>query len=74
MIPTIQAKLTVSFIQQHTGWELWQFEACYTGTQEDNSYSSATPTANLSMTVTNPALIGTVKPGDKFYVNFTPAE
>lgn len=74
MKPTIRAKFTLSFVQQHVGWELWQFEACYTGSAEDNSYASATPSANLAMTIGNPALIGTVKAGAKFYLDFTPAD
>lgn len=38
---------------------------------EDNSYSKATPCGKLELTIDNPALKGTVKPGDVFYVDLT---
>ena len=41
---------------------------------EDNTFSEATPSAELKMTVTNKALHGKFKPGQKFYVDFTPAD
>lgn len=42
-------------------------------TAEDNSYSQATPSGELSLSITNKALHGKFKPGQKFYVDFTPA-
>lgn len=44
------------------------------GTDEDNTFAKWTPSAELTMTVNNPDLLGKFKPGDKFYVDFTPAE
>ena len=44
------------------------------GFSEDNEFSKWTPTATLSMTITNPALFGTLVPGEKYYVDFTKAE
>lgn len=44
------------------------------GTDEDNTYAKWSPGANLSMNIANPALWGKFKVGDKFYVDFTPAE
>lgn len=41
---------------------------------EDNTFSRWTPCASLDMTIQNPALFGQFKPGDKFYVDFTPAQ
>lgn len=43
------------------------------GTDEDNSFALWTPSAELSMSITNPALVGQFKEGDTFYVDFTPA-
>ena len=43
-------------------------------TPEDNSFSQATPSASLTMQVNNPAVRGAFKPGQKFYVDFTPAD
>ena len=44
------------------------------GSDEDNTYASFTPTATMSINITNKALHGTFKPGQKFYVDFTPAD
>lgn len=43
------------------------------GTPEDNSFATATPSASLTMIITNPELLGKFKPNEKFYVDFTPA-
>lgn len=40
------------------------------GSDEDNTYAKFTPTASLTMTINNPALLGKIKPGQKFYVDF----
>lgn len=42
------------------------------GSDEDNTFARFTPTAELTMTVQNPALFGKFNPGQKFYVDFTP--
>lgn len=41
------------------------------GLDENNTFSTFTPCADLDMTITNPALIGKFKPGQTFYVDFT---
>lgn len=41
---------------------------------EDNTFSRWTPSANLDITIQNPALFGQFKAGDKFYVDFTRAD
>lgn len=43
------------------------------GSDEDNTFARWTPSASLSMQVTNPDLVGKFKAGDTFYVDFTPA-
>lgn len=43
------------------------------GDSEDNSYARWTPSGELSLTITNPNLLGKFKPGQKFYVDFTEA-
>lgn len=42
-----------------------------TGLDEDNTYAKFSPSANLSITVANPALLGRFRPGQTFYVDFT---
>ena len=41
------------------------------GNSEDNTYSKWTPDGTLKITVTNPALVGTFKEGEKYYLDFT---
>jgi hypothetical protein len=43
------------------------------GESEDNSYARWTPSGELSLTITNPNLIGQFKQGQKFYLDFTEA-
>lgn len=44
------------------------------GESEDNTYARYTPEGTLKLAITNPALRGFFKPGQKFYVDMTPAE
>ncbi len=41
------------------------------GKSEDNDFATWTPSGSLKMTVTNPALIGSLKEGQTFYLDFT---
>lgn len=43
------------------------------GSDEDNSFAKWSPSVNLQMQITNPALFGQFEPGQKFYVDFSPA-
>lgn len=45
-----------------------------TGLDEDNTFAKYSPGANLSINIANPTLWGQFKVGDKFYVDFTPAD
>lgn len=40
------------------------------GSDEDNSFARWSPTAELSMTINNPALFEKIAQGDTFYVDF----
>jgi hypothetical protein len=42
------------------------------GSDENNTFARWTPTAELSMSITNPALIGKFTVGQEFYLDFTP--
>lgn len=44
------------------------------GSDEDNTYAKFSPSASCEIFVNNPALAGKFSPGDKFYVDFTPAD
>ena len=43
------------------------------GSDEDNTYAKYSPQATLNITVMNPNLFGKFNPGEKYYVDFTPA-
>jgi hypothetical protein len=43
------------------------------GHDEDNDYARWSPSANLSISIANPALFGQFEVGQKFYVDFTDA-
>lgn len=53
-----------------------KLSAVYSGDKnsEDNTFSEATPSAVLTMQITNKELHGKFAPGQKFYVDFTPAQ
>jgi hypothetical protein len=42
------------------------------GLDENNSFAKWSPSATLSICITNPALVGKLKQGDTFYLDFTP--
>jgi hypothetical protein len=44
------------------------------GAGEDNTYAKFSPSGELTLTIANPALLGVIEPGQKFYLDFTPAE
>lgn len=43
------------------------------GSDEDNTFAKWTPTADLTMDIRNPNLLGKFAVGQKFYVDFTEA-
>lgn len=44
------------------------------GSDEDNTYAKFSPSGELSLSIVNPALIGKIQPGQKFYLDFTLAD
>ena len=75
----MRAKFKVDSVTTTEHSEILEFSAVCgkfneAGDSEDNTYSKWTPTASLKMTVTNPALRGTIKPGEIFYLDFTKAQ
>jgi len=44
------------------------------GISEDNTYAKFSPSGTLELTITNPALVGKIEPGQKFYLDFTIAD
>lgn len=71
-----RAKFKVDSVEANEYSDIVKFSAVYGGDKnsEDNTFSKATPSASCTMQVTNEAVRGQFKPGQKFYVDFTPAE
>lgn len=44
------------------------------GSDEDNTYAKFSPSGELTLSIANPALLGTIEPGKKYYLDFTPAD
>lgn len=44
------------------------------GYDEDNTYAKFSPQGELTLTIANPALLGKIEPGQKFYLDFTEAD
>lgn len=78
----MRAKMQLQTIEQHMhGTETLHFAAVARsggypedGSDEDNTYAKFSPCGSLTLTVSNPALIGAFKPGEKYYLDFKKAE
>lgn len=77
----MRAKMKISNIVRGEGYEQLTLNAvCKSGSypadgmDEDNTFAKFSPSGELKLTVANPALLGTFNPGEKYYVDFTPAE
>lgn len=72
----VRAKVEVESVKVTSYADIVELKAVYGGTsnQEDNTFAEATPSATFTMQVNNKAVRGQFKPGQKFYVDFTPAE
>lgn len=79
---TIRAKMQVQKVELHQGGnETVHLVAVAKsggypadGHDEDNSFARWSPSGSMSLTIANPDLHGKIKPGDKFYLDFTRAE
>ena len=77
----MRAKMKVESVQIFEARETLRMSAvCKTngypdgGADEDNTFALFTPGATLEMHISNPALHGKFKPGQKFYLDFTSAD
>lgn len=59
-----------------TGFENVTLSAVYSPDRSDPNYewSQATPSANLTMSISNPSAFGKFVQGQTYHVDFTPAE
>lgn len=44
------------------------------GSDEDNTYARFSPNGELTLDIANPALLGKIEPGQKYYLDFTKVE
>lgn len=77
---TMRAKFVVSGVAKYGTSEMVSFNAVSKpngypadGSDEDNTFAKWSPNAQCSIQITNPALHGQFEPGQKFYVDFSPA-
>jgi hypothetical protein len=77
---TMRAKLQVASVTPCGEGETVRFHAVAKstaypadGSDEDNTFARFSPSASLEINIQNPALVGKHKVGEKYYVDFTPA-
>lgn len=76
----MRAKMFVESITQRPDCETLKLHPVTTkpfgpnGESEDNTFARYSPSGELTLTITNPDLIGKFKPGQKFYLDFTEAK
>lgn len=70
----MRAKMTVQSILKTDYSEVLTMAAVYGGStnDDDNSFAKTTPNGKVELNVANKELHGVYKPGDTFYVDFTP--
>ena len=70
----MRAKLKCQSISIYEGAYEANLSAVYAdGDLENASFSSTTPSANLRIMITNPLAYDFFKPGECYYLDFTPA-
>lgn len=69
-----RAKVVVDSVKVTEYADIVEFRGVCGDTPEDNSFAAATPQAKFEMTVNNKAVRGQFRPGQKYYVDFTPVE
>jgi len=80
-MPTMRAKMKVdrvdvqeNFLSIHLSAVCKRDGYPADGDDENNTFAKFTPTAELEMCITNPALFEKIKEGEEFYLDFTKAE
>ena len=74
MSTQFRAKIAINEVKKTAWAETIVASPVYSGDKnsEDNTFSSATPSGNIELCVSNKDLWGKINPGDVFYVDFTP--
>ena len=68
-----RCKFQVEKVTMYAGqYEQITLNAVYGHTEENVSFAAATPSGKLEITVTNPAVLGQIKPGEYYYLDLIP--
>lgn len=74
----MRAKMKIASVEKFESSERIRFSAVSksssyppNGADEDNTFAMWTPSADLTMTINNPALLNKFEAGQVFYVDFT---
>jgi len=74
---SVRAKMQlqeVTSVQWSAGTKILKFQTSYDPTiPEDQRFTKATPSGQITMQVDNPAALEQLKLGEFYYVDFTPA-
>lgn len=70
----ISARMTVQTVTRNLGSDQVKLIPVYSSdpSSPNYSFSQATPSGSLELSITNPAVIGRLVPGDTFDVTLTP--
>lgn len=72
----MRAKMQIQSVKLNLGGysETLELSAVYGGStnDEDNSFAKTTPSGTIKLEIANKELHGVYRPGDTFYVDFTP--
>lgn len=73
---SVRAKFTVNSIEMFSGnYGKVKLTAVHdTSTPENERFTKASPSGTLEMAIDNPPALNQFKPGQQFYVDFTPIE
>ncbi len=71
---SFRAKFKVQSVLQYEGGEAIKAAPVTNCSDENKSFSTYTPSGSLDISITNPALTGVLKPGQEFYLDFTPVD
>jgi hypothetical protein len=69
----IRAKMYVVNITRNGGTEQIRLGAVTSGSEENKSFSKATPSASVDIAIDNPGAQNQFQQGKEYYVDFTPA-
>lgn len=70
----MKAKFEVLTVTKGKGFDQIVMTPVLSGSEENKSFSQYTPSGKIDIMITNPTLLGTINPGDVYYINFEKAE